>query len=48
MPPKTFLNQKTFKLQPENKPRVFANTIKIKQIEKNLEKFEIFIKKSGE
>ena len=26
---KAFLNQKTFKLQPENKPRVFANTIKI-------------------
>ena len=25
-----------------------ANTIKIKQIEKNLEIFEIFIKKSGE
>ena len=26
---KAFLNQDSFKLQPENKPRVFANTIKI-------------------
>ena len=40
---KAFLNQDSFKLQPENKPRVFANTIKIDDKENEFTKKYIYI-----
>ena len=35
---KSFLNDDSFKINPQNKPRVFANTVKIKINKLNLQK----------